>query len=157
MNTRCIRFGNRHQLREAMWLMSELHKTTKAISPEPLFLQDREGKLFGELSPWLILKTLLASIDVDKARELPDDQVAKLLRRDFTKPIRLVAQTDTTRHSLDTSLARMLKTAVDKEHYVVPICDDDGRVKGLVNMEDLLRGLRDALVAANESTEDGDG
>ncbi len=157
MNTRCIRFGNRHQLREAMWLMSELYKTTNAISPEPLFLQDREGKLFGELSPWLILDTLLASIEVDKARQLPDDQVARLLRRDFTKPIRLVAQTDTTRQSLDTSLARMLKTAVDTEQDVVPICDDDGRVKGLVNMEVLMRSLRDALAAEEGSTEDGDG
>ena len=33
MTARCIRFGNEHQLREAVWLMSELHKHTKSISP----------------------------------------------------------------------------------------------------------------------------
>ncbi len=51
MSARCIRFGNQHQVREAAWLMSELHKHQRSISPEPLFLQDKEGKLSGELTP----------------------------------------------------------------------------------------------------------
>ena len=39
MSPRCIRFGNQHQLREATWLMSELYRHTRTISPETLFLQ----------------------------------------------------------------------------------------------------------------------
>jgi sulfate permease, SulP family len=161
MNTRCIRFGNKHQLREAMWLMSELHKTTKSISPEPLFLQDREGKLFGELSPWRILETLFAGVDRDAAAEMSDEELKECLRRDFTKPIRLVARTDLARQDSDASVARLLETAVVHDQYVVPICDDDDRVKGLVDMEALARGLRDALLASNgredATTEDGGG
>lgn len=145
MSKQCIRFGNKHQLREAVWLMSELHEHTKLLSSEPLFLQDREGKLFGELSPWQILASMAAGAEGHDTRDLDDEQVAVLLRRDFTKPIRLIARTDIARESRDSSLARVLEASVENDQQVVPICDEDGRMQGLLSADDLMRGLLQSI------------
>lgn len=154
MTTRCIRFGNQHQLREAVWLISELNKHTNAISPEPLFLQDREGKLFGELSPWRVLSALAAGTRDVATAELDDAAVAELLRRDFAVPIKGIARTDVQRHTTQASLAALLEASVVNDQHVIPICDSDGRIKGLVSTDDLLRGLSKALAKANGG--DGD-
>lgn len=145
MSKQCIRFGNKHQLREAVWLMSELHEHTKLLSSEPLFLQDREGKLFGELSPWQILGCLAAGAEGHDTHDLDDEQVAALLRRDFTKPIRLIARTDIARGSLDSSPARVLEASVKNDQQVLPVCDEDGRIKGLLSADDLMRGLMQSV------------
>lgn len=149
MSPRCIRFGNKHQLREAVWLMSELHKHTKAISYQPLFLQDREGKIFGELSPWGVLRALLAGTE-GADRNLDDDRLAALLRRDFTRPIRGIANTDISWEPEDAPLARVLKDAVASDEHVVPICDEEGRIKGLLSSADLLRGLGKMMLSDDE-------
>jgi CBS domain-containing protein len=125
--------------------MSELQKHTKAISSEPLFLQDREGKLFGELTPWRILESLAHGADDHDQERLSDDQVGVLLRRDFTQPIRTIARTDVVPHPLQASLARLLETSVKNDQTVIPICDEEGRIKGLVSADDLLRGLVQSL------------
>ncbi|MHC4512771.1 MAG: SulP family inorganic anion transporter [Planctomycetota bacterium] len=149
MSTRFIRFGNQHQLREAVWLMSELLQHTKSVSPEPLFLQDREGKLFGELSPWRILRALTAGTDTSKDGERSDRALGELMRRDFTKSIDKIARLDLDRLGVDASLARLLDSSVQKDMQVTPVCDAEGRIKGLVSDDDLLRGLQQALVLAD--------
>ncbi|MEE9127822.1 MAG: CBS domain-containing protein, partial [Planctomycetota bacterium] len=157
MSSRFIRFGNQHQLREAVWLMSEMLQHTKSISPEPLFLQDREGKLFGELSQWRILRALSASVDATKHGDLPDQAVGELLRRDFVKPIGAIARRDLNGSGVETSLASLLKTSVTKNMQVTPVCDPEGRIKGLVSADDLLRGLQQALVLADIEATDTTG
>jgi anti-anti-sigma regulatory factor len=149
MSSRFIRFGNQHQLREAVWLMSEMLQHTKSISPEPLFLQDREGKLFGELSQWRILRALSAGVDADKDAGRQDHAVGEMLRRDFVKPIETIARRDLDRLRVDAPLARLLESAVAKDMQVTPVCDPEGRIKGLVHADDLLRGLQQAMVLAD--------
>lgn len=155
MSKQCIRFGNKHQLREAVWLMSEMHEHTKSLSSEPLFLQDREGKLFGELSPWQILECLAAGTEGHDTSVLDDEQVAVLLRRDFTKPIRLIARTDVARESDSAAFARVLELSVENDQRVVPICDEDGRVKGLLSTDDMMKGLLHVVTAATMDENQG--
>ena len=155
MSKQCIRFGNKHQLREAVWLISELHQHTKSLSSEPLFLQDREGKLFGELSPWQILGELAAGAEGHDGKDLPDEQVAVLLRRDFVKPIRLIARTDVALGSPDSSLAHVLEASIQNDQQVVPICDGEGRMKGMLSSDDIVRGLMQSVPATEPSKPGG--
>lgn len=143
MNARCIRFGNQHQLREAVWLMSGLQEHTKSLSPEPLFLQDKEAKLFGELSPWRILEILKEGVPRAGAGA-NDAELGERLRYRFDRPINRLADRGIERHRSDAVLAELLETMLQKDMQVIPICDDDGRIKGLVSADDLLRGLHEA-------------
>jgi SulP family sulfate permease len=155
MSKQCIRFGNKHQLREAVWLISELHQHTKSLSSEPLFLQDREGKLFGELSPWQILGELAAGAEGHDVKDLSDEQVAALLRRDFVKPIRLIARTDVALGSPDSSLVHVLEASIQNDQQVVPICDGEGRMKGMLSSDDIVRGLVQSVPATKPSKSGG--
>jgi len=154
MSPSCIRFGNQHQIREAVWLMSGLQQHTKSLSPEPLFLQDREAKLDGELTPWAILEALSAAAkdyDIDK---LDDPAVGELLRRDFTESIRSIAHFDLEHLQKDASLASLIESSVENDLQVIPICDSEKRIKGLVSTDDLLRGLEQALAVVNSEVKD---
>lgn len=162
MNTRCVRFGNQHQLREAVWLMSGLQERSKKLSPEPLFLQDREATLAGELTPWRIMQTLTQGLDGQRSDELDDKEVGALLRREFTQPINKICRVDEDRVYREDSLARLLEKALEDDLHVIPICDQEGRVKGLVSSDDLLRTLHQAMPqdrdsAANDSPANGAG
>ena len=56
---------------------------------------------------------------------------------------------------MDTSLAVVLEKLVEQDLQVVPVCDEHGRIKGLVSTDDLLRGLDLALAKANgDGTDD---
>ncbi|MHC5062793.1 MAG: SulP family inorganic anion transporter [Planctomycetota bacterium] len=155
MTARCIRFGNEHQLREAVWLMSELHKHTQSLSPQPLFLQDREARLGGELSPWRLLAALAAGVGDGDARSLDDEALAERFRRDFTTSITNIARRDLIRLGATAPLADLIEVSVQQDLHVLPICDEDGRIKGLVSADDLLRGLKQALEKGNGETGSG--
>lgn len=155
MSLRFIRFGNQHQLREAVWLMSEMLQHTRSLGPEPLFLQDREGKLFGKLTQWRILRELSARISRDTDGRLSDQVLGERLRRDFTEPIWSLAERDLDRLGIDASLTRLLEYSVELDIQVTPICDGEGRLKGLVTADDLLRGLQQAMVLADVQGSEG--
>ncbi|MDP6928205.1 MAG: SulP family inorganic anion transporter [Planctomycetota bacterium] len=139
MSPRCIRFGDQHQLREALWLMSELQKHTKSLQPTPLFLQDEEAKLAGKISPWQILGVLAAG--VEGSRDLEDAAIGKMFRRDFARLIAEIARDDFARHGEDASLEDLLDSMATEDLQVVPICDDSGHIKGLVSADDVLRSV----------------
>lgn len=145
VNPRCIRFGNQHQVREAAWLMSELHKSQRAAAPEPLFLQDREGRLAGELTPWRLLSALVEEVDLSGAAELGDHRIGELLRRNLNRTIDTIARTDPEILDEETPLARLLEVAVARGAQVLPITDDAARIQGLVSADALLRGLEHAV------------
>jgi hypothetical protein len=71
------------------------------------------------------------------------------MRRDFTKSIDTIARLDLDRLGVGASLARLLDSSVQKDMQVTPVCDAEGRIKGLVSDDDLLRGLQQALVLAD--------
>ena len=145
MTTRFPLFGFEHQTREAVWLLSEAQKYRGTINPEPLFLQDRNGALFGELSRWDVLEALVAGSDPEQDEQLDDRQVADLLRRNFAKRINHIARTDVVRHRLDTPITALLRTSARQGQAVVPICDDAGRLKGYCMSNAMLAGLDESL------------
>jgi SulP family sulfate permease len=153
MSARCVRFGNQHQLREATWLMSELYKHTRTISPETLFLQHRNGRLAGGLSPWRILRALSAGIEPAKVGRLDDRALGDLLRKHFPMPIGPIARVGYEHAGTETPVAHVLRAALKDDLQVLPICEADGRIKGLVSQDDILRWL--SAILDQLSKEDG--
>ncbi|MEM7168086.1 MAG: SulP family inorganic anion transporter [Planctomycetota bacterium] len=145
VSTRSIRFGYQHQLREAVWLMSGLLEHSKALSPEPLFLQSREARLYGELSPWAALRTLAAKTKSADAVDLSDADLAERLRQDLATSIATIARRDVGDLYADATLGEIIAQSLELDQSVVPICHDDGRLQGQVTSEALLRGLDEAL------------
>jgi len=149
MSRHCIRFGQQHQLREAVWLMSEMLRETRLADPQPLFLQDREGKLAGKLSPWRLLSALGSGLNGKNLEELDDPSLGELFRKDFGQPIASIARIDCVQAEESTGLAWLLETAVENNLQSFPVCDQEGRITGLVTADDLLRGLGMALRMRN--------
>lgn len=145
MSPRCIRFGNEHQLREAMWLMSEMQKHMESSTVQPLFLQDREGKLAGELTIWRQMEQLVKKIDPADLNGITDQELGERFRSQLTLSINKMAHTDLDRLGVETTLAELLFASVDNDLSVIPICDADGRIIGLVDQVDLLAGVGLAL------------
>lgn len=157
MTTRFPLFGKEHQAREAVWLLSEAHKYQPSVHPEPLFLQDRNGEFFGELSRWHVLRALVEGSDEAEDADMNDEQVAEMLRRHFMVPIHRIARTDVVRYPPATGLATLLRTAAENDQGVVPICDEEDRLKGFYTSKALLAGLDQALQAMQTGAEDGHG
>ncbi len=145
MSRRCIRFGNQHQLREAIWLMSEILRNTQSLTAQPLFLQDREGKLAGELTPLQVLKEMINGIDPAQAVLMEDRALARQIRKNFTKTITTLVRSGIPRLSRDASIAQVLQASARHGMPVVPVCDEDGRLMGLVDQNVMLDELIKAL------------
>lgn len=139
MSRNCIRFGHRHPLREALWLMSEMLKESTRPAPLPLFLQDRDGRLFGELSVWRILRA--ATSGSPESGELDDAALRRRMRERFELPIDGVARTELPHLDPDATLDELLSVSVRSNLSSVPISDLDGRLVGLLDPVDLLRGV----------------
>lgn len=154
MSSRCIRFGNQHQLREAVWLMAGILEHTKSLSTEPLFLQDREAKLFGVLTPWALLEAMLGDVDPKDHQDDDDEVVAEVLRQHFTRTIDTIAERDLEHLEPTTPLSKLIELSAVDNVTVIPICDPHGRIKGLVSCDDLLRGLQRELALSNEGRSD---
>lgn len=147
MITKFPLFGSEHQTREAVWLLSETQKFKSSINPEPLFLQDRNGALFGELSRWHVLRALVDGSDEAADEGMDDAQVAEMLRRKFMRRINEIARQDVVHHLPEAPLGSLLRTSAGNDQGVVPICDSHGRLKGYCTSNALLEGLDDALGA----------
>ena len=154
MTRKCIRFGNQHQLREAIWLMSEMHKRSTSLSASPLFLQDIDGKLFGKLNTWQIISTLAGAIEKTEVDELTNEQLAQLLREPFTTSIKTIARSNLTSHSESACLGELLVSSVHEDLEVIPVCDNEGRIMGMVDQQHLLQGVN-KLIKTFEGPEHG--
>ena len=140
LSPKLLRFGNQHTLREAVWLTSEMLKRSEAKSATPLFVQNKEGKLDGGLSIWTMLSVL--GTDLPGSEEsLSDEALGERMRRSFGQLISEVCRTDLPHLTEDTPLHVLTRTAVDADLAVLPICDEEGRLTGLVRSVDLLKGI----------------
>lgn len=145
VSKRSIRFGYQHQLREAVWLMSGLLEHSKSLHPEPLFLQSREARLFGELSPWRALRTLTRDLTSDELAGASDAEVAERLRQHLGESIATIARQDVGDLGGRAPLACVIEQSLRLEQLVVPVCHEDGRLKGQVTSDAMLHGLRSLL------------
>lgn len=146
ISTRILRFGNQHQIREAVWLLSEMMKHSKQRAPQPLFLQDSEGKLDSELSLWKILATFGHALgDREDLRYMSDSELAEVLRTQFETRIDSIAESDLPQLTKRDNLETALWLARERRIHSLPVCDEDGRLTGLAAPVDLLKGLGQAL------------
>ena len=140
LSPKLLRFGNQHALREAVWLMSEMLKRYKTKSATPLFVQNKEGKLDGGLSIWTMLAVMGKGLP-ENADELSEEELGNYLRKSFGHSISEVCRKDLPRLTVDSPLHELIKTAVEGDLAVLPICDEDGRLTGLVRSVDLMKGI----------------
>lgn len=140
LSPRLLRFGDQHALREAVWLMSEMLKRVQSKSASSLFLQDREGKLVGELSLWTLLKALGNDL-AGKGSNLSDIELSELLSKHFDRSISEISRQDLPMLDEDTELHVLVRTSLENDLSVLPVCDEGGRLKGLVRSIDLLKGI----------------
>jgi hypothetical protein len=152
MTRRCIRFGNQHQLREALWLMSEMYRRTPTYGAPPLFLQDLEGRLAGELQASRILQEMASHIRADDGPPADDDALGDRLARSFTRPIAELADPDIPIADTGSSLETLLHQAVETDAGVIPVCDAERRILGLVDESQILRALGRTLKLTNEDS-----
>jgi len=154
LSDRVIRFGNRHQVREAVWLLSEMQKRLGSETPSALFLQDREGKLWGELSMRTLLHEMNRDLEVDPLRGRNDAELRLLLRRPFAQTIDTIARTDLCRVTPDTRLGELIMRAVQDDLAILPVVQEDGRVIGQIEPVQLLRGVAHALALDGDSADE---
>lgn len=141
MARRVIRFGYEHQVREAVWLLSEMLKRRRADAPRMLFLQDREGRMAGALSLQSLLGTLVEGLSAEELRTLGQADLAAKMRRAFTTPIGTTSAMDYPRLHPGADVEDAGRIVLEKGVSVLPVCDEEGRIQGLVEPESLLRAL----------------
>ncbi len=102
-----------------------------------------------------MLRALIEGTDEAEDEAMDDAQIAEMLRRNFMMTIDKIARTDVVRHRHETPLASLLRSSAENEQGVVPICDEEGRLKGFCTSNALLAGLDQSLQAmvATEAAE----
>jgi SulP family sulfate permease len=157
MSRKCIRFGNQHQLREAVWLMSEMYRRVTTFAAPPLFLQDNEGRLAGKLHAIAILREMAGNLpDGDSRPMLDDDDLGNRLARSFSKPITDLAEIDVPIVNPSDSLVDLVEKIAASRTTVLPVCDAERRILGLVDEGEVMRALAEALNLKNGNTAKGE-
>lgn len=153
MNRKCIRFGNQHQLREAIWLMSEMYRRSTTFAAPPLFLQDMEGRLAGKLHAGVILHEMARNLGDDPAAIRDDEELGNRLAKSFSRPISELAETDVPMAHPGDSLVDLLNKATSSKTTVLPVCDPEHRILGLVDEGEITRALAGVLNLKNSPSE----
>ena len=145
ISRRCIRFGITHPLREGVWLLSELYQRSLPAETQTLFLQNKEGKLGAKLTTWDLLREM--------RRDVKSDNVAEALRENFNTPIKDIARGDLPHFTERTPLLELIEISVKNDLRVLPVCDNEKRVVGVVDQSSMLRGVGEMLgLKADAST-----
>ncbi len=147
MQKRCLRFGNEHQLREAMWLISQFQQRMKTDYPQTVFLQDRDGRLSAALSQALVLRDLAGAVPEEEAASLDDRALAVLLETRLYRPVSDVAPKDAVTLPPGEPLAGAFARAARHGFRPMPVCDEHGRIAGVFDEVAMLRGLTRFLEA----------
>ncbi|MEX0332473.1 MAG: SulP family inorganic anion transporter [Puniceicoccaceae bacterium] len=146
MTRKCIRFGNQHQLREAVWLMSEMYRRKVTYSARPLFLQDTEGRLAGQLETLAILKEMASHIRLEElGRPASDEELGNRLAGSFSRPISEIANVGMPVCSESNMLINLLQSAGRIQAGVMPVCDPERRILGVIDEGQLIAALGNAL------------
>jgi SulP family sulfate permease len=151
MTRKCIRFGNQHQLREAVWLMSEMYRRKSSHIARPLFLQDTEGRLAGALQTVVILSEMASHIDQEaQAPPGDDEELGNRLAESFTRRINEIADSDLPVIDPTDNLIDLMRKSVKGSTTVVPVCDPEHRILGVVDEGQLIRAVGEILHVGDE-------
>jgi CBS domain-containing protein len=145
LSRQAIRFGSQHQLREAVWLVAEIRKRKPEMNPWTLFLQDREGRVAGDLTLHAILHALLAHVPTEGTERIGREKIRRFIRESLEDPIQNMAEKDLPRFGGETSLGQMIAGACYYHTPVVSIVNPENRLVGVVNDTTLLSSLSRCL------------
>lgn len=145
MQKRCLRFGEGHQVREAMWLVSQFQKRMNTTHPQSVFLQSKEGKLTSELDIPSILKHLAKGIDRTTNIPMDEDALAKNIEPRLFEDIQKIARPAEVTVNHDSRLSEVLWQASKNGFRAIPVADAHGRLCGAFDEIAMLRGLTKLL------------
>ena len=145
LSPRLLRFGNQHQIREATWLVSEMYKRIKTKGTKKLFLQDREGRLYGALNLWTMLSALASDLKEDDLATIDAERLAEILCAQFDEPITDLCQRELPEVTPHTPLTTLVRLSRQSEMQVLAVRDQDEHITGLVSQLDLLKGIGKGL------------
>lgn len=143
MSRQCIRFGEGHTVREAVWLLSEMQKRIQSSEAPPLFLQNSEGKLAGMITPWRLLEKLTLNLDLN--REWSEEELGNAMAREFSHVIGEFSKREVPEVYSKKEISQLLQDWVKNERDTLPVLDQGGRVIGNLTSLDLVFGLAGAL------------
>lgn len=152
MQKRCLRFGSQHQVREAMWLISQFQTRMKTAHPQTVFLQNREGKLAAELTIHAILRHLAGAIP-DKNSPMDDRELARRLDPRLFESIEKIARANPVSLRAAAPLVEVFSLAARHEFRAMPVSDTHGRLIGVFDEMAMLRGLTKLLQTEQTSKE----
>ena len=141
LSHRAIRFGNQHQLREAVWLMSEMQKREPTLNPRTLFLQDREGRVAGELNLRTMLDALVAHVPNEGTEKLHESDLRTTIRQSLESSIETLAAKELPRFDGNASLGEMIAYACRHGAGDIPVVDKEDRLVGIVRDATLISSL----------------
>ncbi len=147
MQRRCLRFGSHHQIREAMWLVSQFQKKMNTEHPQTVFLQDREGRLCAELTIHSILRELARSTPENCTAAMDDMELAGTLATRLFNSIEEIARMDPVMLRRETPLVEAFAHAARHTFRSMPVSDAHGRLIGVFDEVAMLRGLTKLLQA----------
>ena len=145
LSHRAIRFGNQHQLREAVWLMSEMQKREPTLNPRTLFLQDREGRVAGELNLRTMLDALVVPVPNEGTEKMNESELRTTIRQSLESSIETLAAKELPRFDGNASLGEMIAYACRHGAVDIPVVDNDDRLVGIVRDATLISSLCSCL------------
>lgn len=141
MNRRFLRFGNDHQLREALWLLTEMIKSHRA-GPRPwLFLQDREGRMAEGLSLPQILGELTSHPGFHSHPGASNAEMAAFFKERYIKPINSLVTGTIQCVPGSANVPTILAAVVRNKGRSVPVLDEEGRMTGIIEQRRILMEL----------------
>jgi SulP family sulfate permease len=153
MQKRCLRFGANHQIREAMWLVSQFQKKMGTVHPQTVFLQDREGRLCGEVSVRSMLRGLASAVPEDNVAALDDRALGQALEFRLYDSVGTIARKDPVNLQRQTPMAEAFSQAARHSFRSMPVSDAHGRLTGIFDEMAMLHGLAKLLQAGQSLAE----
>lgn len=154
MQKKCLRFGEGHQVREAMWLVSQFQKRMATSHPQTVFLQDREGRLVAEVGLRAFLQHLAKGLSEDQAARITDEELARSATPRLYVSVASIAVRELAVIKPETALSEAFARAARHGFRPMPVVDDHGRLMGTFDELAMLRGLT-RLLQAEPSKKEG--
>jgi len=140
-NRRFLRFGMDHQIREALWLLSEMIKSNRAGPRPMLFLQNQDGLMANGLGLRPILDNLTSHPSFHSHPNARGEELASYLRTAYFEPISSIPSAAMQSVPGSANLPAVLAAALRNHGGPVPVLDEEGRMTGLIEHRRILAEL----------------
>ena len=141
-----------HQIREALWLLSEMIKSKRAGPRPMLFLQDQDGLMANGIGLRPILENLTGHPGFHSHPDAEGEELASYLREGYFEPISSIQSAPMQSVPGSADLPAVLAAALRNHGGPVPVLDEEGRMTGLIEHKRILTELAQ-LAHRQEKTE----